>query len=138
VRKPLSTVTRPEAYQWAGKAEAQASSRLDGETRVIEAEPLHVTCTCPPGTGFGTYTQAVTVKRPAHMYPTERGDVFSVDRCILPLCRALWRQGIWTMASCCGHGKARPSVCVAPEHVSLMHALGYEATESEGSCFYVD
>lgn len=38
-----------------------------------------------------------------------------VDTCIATYVGWLWHQGIETLNSCCGHGKVRPSVIVAPQ-----------------------
>lgn len=99
-----------------------------------------VTCCCPkvgPTVDNDTH-RAATLKRPAHMYPTARGDVIGVDPCIVPMVRWLWDQGIWTMASCCGHHRARPSIGVAPEHSRHMLDLGFESFPDRDDLFYVD
>jgi len=38
-------------------------------------------------------------------HPTERERVRLIDRCLAPVVSALNAAGVWTTASCCGHGK---------------------------------
>ena len=44
-----------------------------------------------------------------------RGDfeVVNVDRCIAPIVQALNRSKVFTVASCCGHGRVRGNVALA-------------------------
>ncbi len=71
------------------------------------------------------------------MYPTERGDVIEVDRCVAPVVEHLWSLGLWTTGACCGHTRLEPSVCVRPEHEELMLGLGYQRLEGCPGCFVV-
>lgn len=55
----------------------------------------------------------------AGVYHHAKGLVY-VDPCIAPLIKALWRAGIETMASCCGHNAIPPSICIEdPRQVPL-------------------
>ena len=51
------------------------------------------------------------------------------DACILYELTELWRQGIKTKCSCCGHGEIDARIAVADECVSAIEALGYERCE---------
>lgn len=57
-----------------------------------------------------------------------RGAVVYVDRCIAPIVRALNREGIYTVASCCGHGKIPGSIVLEDgrELLVLEHELDFE------------
>lgn len=37
----------------------------------------------------------------------------NVDKCIAPIVRALNRSRVFTVASCCGHGKVRGNIALA-------------------------
>ena len=41
----------------------------------------------------------------------------SVDSCIAPVIKALWRAGIGTLNCCCGHNIDNPSI-IFPEHIT--------------------
>lgn len=49
-----------------------------------------------------------------------------VDACIAEEVISLLSKGVKTVASCCGHNKAVPSIAVAPESVRQMEDLGYK------------
>jgi hypothetical protein len=52
-------------------------------------------CDCSPDT-MGTYTHHISVI-------DQDGKTVSVDACMVPELASLWRQGIRTTGSCCGH-----------------------------------
>lgn len=53
---------------------------------------------------------------------------FDVDRCLLPELKQLWKQGIKTHCSCCGHGLPYNAFIVADRSCEdKMDALGYES-----------
>ena len=54
-------------------------------------------------------------------------DVY-IERCILPEVQALWKMGIKTHCSCCGHGVPYNAfITVEKEFKDQMDALGYES-----------
>lgn len=61
----------------------------------------------------GTHVEIVVVRH------------IQVDRCIAERVRQLNDQGIWTEASCCGHGKCSPSALIRPSSVVKAKELGY-------------
>ena len=38
----------------------------------------------------------------------------------------IYKHGIWTIGSCCGHGIKQPYIQVSPKYVQKMHELNYE------------
>ncbi|UTU09683.1 hypothetical protein CcrBL47_gp398 [Caulobacter phage BL47] len=54
------------------------------------------------------------------------GGLVGIDRCLLDEVEMLWRLGIVTVESCCGHNVAAPYIAVAQGHEPLMRALGYQ------------
>lgn len=49
-----------------------------------------------------------------------------VDACLVNEIEELWKKGIRTMGSCCGHGRHLGMIQVLPEDTKKMVALGYE------------
>lgn len=66
-----------------------------------------------------------------------RTKVVYVDRCIAPLVRTLNRAGIYTVASCCGHGKMPGSIVLEDgrELLVLEHELDFETQKRAYACF---
>ena len=85
-------------------------------------------CDCTPDT-MGTYTHHISVVTPW-------GKTVSVDACMVPELAALWRAGIRTVASCCGHKMpgSPPSICAHPDDVAKLDALGYERHVQHPHC----
>ena len=54
------------------------------------------------------------------------GKNVSIDRCILPEVFNLWKMGIKTIGSCCGHNKTVPTIVVPDEERTKMIILGYK------------
>lgn len=52
------------------------------------------------------YGKELTVKAPSW----SKKDTISIDKCIVPIIKILWENGIHTLGSCCGHNKINPSV----------------------------
>ena len=78
-------------------------------------------CDCK-NVGFGTFGQP-DQNRTAVM--TCYNKLQEIDNCILTELQDLWKQGVLTDASCCGHNKTWGSIGV-PEHcVSAMKRRGY-------------
>lgn len=60
------------------------------------------------------------------------GTRFSCDLCLEAELYTLWRNGIHTVGSCCGHGKKNPYIQVASgQSVQKMHELGYEMFQKD-------
>jgi len=58
-------------------------------------------------------------------YPFVGGKVVAIDGCILGRIKQLWRMGIETKASCCGHGEMPPCVIVPKEYEERLRSLGF-------------
>ena len=71
------------------------------------------------GVDFGTYEQTVSMK-------TYDGKWVCIDLCIASEIAYLWHNGVKTLNSCCGHGKAMPSVIVDTDDYRKMDLLGYK------------
>ena len=87
-------------------------------------------CTCD-GIEIGTHAAAVVVATPEHMRGRHYGcytmrDTLAIDACVLPEIAFLWRLGIVTTGSCCGHNQQPGYIGVAREDVPRMEALGYQ------------
>ena len=59
------------------------------------------------------------------------GKKIDIDRCILPEIVNLWKDGIVTIASCCGHGSMIPTVCVMENDFERMEILKYDSHVNE-------
>jgi len=88
--------------------------RLDEE--LLRARASHCTCV---GVQPGTYDNQVTVT-------SLQGRPVGVDLCVLPDVVDLWRRGIHTIESCCGHGACAGYIAVEPRHDGQMLRLGYQ------------
>lgn len=74
---------------------------------------------------IGSYKAAITVKRPPHMISKIKGDMVSIDSCILKEIQYLWSLGITTYGCCCGHNKVESMVNVDDKDIDKMLELGY-------------
>ena len=54
------------------------------------------------------------------------GKKVSIDNCIIQEVSDLWKKGIKTIGSCCGHNKTVPTIVVPESENSKMQALGYK------------
>lgn len=68
---------------------------------------------------FGTYSGCVTLKSP-------QGKVVQIDACLVCEIVSLWRNGVVTHESCCGHGKAESYIAVDLKDIGLMLNMGYQ------------
>lgn len=75
-------------------------------------------CTCID-VEFGSYEVAIPLMNPF------TNKVVSVDFCILYEIYSLWRKGIETIESCCGHNKTYGYIAVKEKHIPQMYKLGY-------------
>jgi len=41
------------------------------------------------------------------------GNKILIDNCIAEIIQALWNKELWTEGSCCGHGRAKPSLLIS-------------------------
>jgi len=78
------------------------------------------------------YEQQIVVTIPKHMgkYRTDRRDnglseSICLDPCIVSEIKELWKAGIITYGSCCGHNKREPMVNVDESNVEQMLSMGY-------------
>lgn len=57
-----------------------------------------------------------------------------IDACIADEIVCLNAEGVYTVNSCCGHGKAKPTALISANHGSLGRAyeLGYEPRHFDG------
>ena len=58
------------------------------------------------------------------------GKLQEIDNCILDELKDLWRQGILTEASCCGHNKINGSIIFDELDIRLMKLMGYVEQEN--------
>lgn len=97
-------------------------------------------CTCQ-GVEFGSYDAAVLVPMPDCMrgYRDRRvaaglSPNLAIDACILGELQELWRRGVRTTGSCCGHGKTFGFVSVVRADAEIMRTLGYRELDPEHTC----
>lgn len=101
--------------------------------RYEPAQHRDASCNVP----FGSYENTIALPRPKHMYPTERGDWITVDRCVMDEVLSLWREGIWTLGGCCRHTRGGGGyIAVAPEYKKVMIDLGYNYADHESECVF--
>ena len=73
-----------------------------------------------------------STKNQTTIIPFWGGRPVGIDNCVLPDILALWRQGIRTIESCCGHKKnASGYISVALKDVEKMKALGWREESPE-------
>lgn len=68
--------------------------------------------------GMGSYANQESLWAP-------NGRMAGIDRCILDEVTGLWRMGVVTIESCCGHNQTEGYIAVAEGHEPVMVALGY-------------
>ncbi len=62
------------------------------------------------------------VLNPKDYFDTETDKTVCIDACIAPQIKALWKAGVWTVGSCCGHGgkfSPKPEVIIADNENSI-------------------
>lgn len=89
---------------------------------------------------FGIYDSMVTVKMPSHLFKSNGGfyvekRMCDIDRCLVDEIQDLWRRGVVTTGSCCGHGINLGMINVAETSVDLMLGLGYKLMDVPESCW---
>lgn len=47
---------------------------------------------------------------PEHLKDTRNNKTVCIDKCIVPVIKALWDEGFCTSGCCCGHNKTNPSI----------------------------
>lgn len=80
-----------------------------------------MSCFCE-NVAVGSYDHQVLMKCP---FKTSHDGMVSIDVCIATEVAELWHQGVYTLASCCGHGKWPAAVGVAEGHERRMGELEY-------------
>lgn len=74
---------------------------------------------------FGEHKEVIDIKTP--YWWTSSREFFSVDICIAAEVVDLISKGIRTMASCCGHGRLKPSIIVDTRKDAIkMKKMGYK------------
>lgn len=58
---------------------------------------------------------------------------YCCDTCLQSELHELWRVGVSTTGSCCGHGKKQAYIQVTSKDVQKMHELGYVRLPDDGS-----
>lgn len=58
---------------------------------------------------------------------------YCCDTCLQSELHDLWRVGVSTIGSCCGHGRKQAFIQVTSKDVQKMHELGYKQKEDDGS-----
>ncbi len=58
-------------------------------------------------------------------------DKISIDKCIVEKIKDLWKQGIMTYGSCCGHFEKQGMVNVSEKDSRKMLKLGYKKYENK-------
>jgi hypothetical protein len=86
---------------------------------------MNFLCTCE-NVAVGTYANQETLVLPRL---SGRKRIAGIDRCIIPLITSLWRMGIETIESCCGHGHVDGYVAVDYESIDKMRQVGFELIE---------
>lgn len=96
-----------------------------------------MTCTCVD-VEFGSYDAAVEVSSPPHLVSSgcyTIRDTICIDLCILPEVQLLWKAGIRTTGSCCGHGKITGTITTVDDDWPAMDAMGYQRHEGHPHVF---
>lgn len=96
------------------------------QTQVPPLRLTYTPCDCSPET-MGTYSHHVSVETPW-------GQIVSVDACMVPELASLWRLGIRTVASCCGHRKGPGFVAAHEADAARLDALGYRRCPDAEHC----
>lgn len=87
-------------------------------------------CTCK-GVDFGSYEAQVELVAPPALTRSD-GRGIGVDVCLALELSHLWKAGVVTTGSCCGHGRLEPTFCVRPESIEAMRGLGYQTSPLAG------
>lgn len=69
---------------------------------------------------MGSYDNQSSIMNPFNK------EIVSIDNCILPEIISLWKKGIRTYGSCCGHNITVPSIAVDSRYEQEMKKLGYK------------
>ena len=83
---------------------------------------------------FGSYDNTVVMKMPFSNFDClgkPKSSLVTIDICIATEIASLWKLGVKTINSCCGHGKICGNVVVADGSISLIKEFGYELDTTE-------
>lgn len=89
-------------------------------------------CNCK-NVKFGEHSNTVKLEVPEiykNKFPNTKYNFIYVDKCISNEIQYLWRKGIVTMASCCGHNIIDGCICVHDDCIEQMKDLGYEVLKN--------
>lgn len=99
-------------------------------------------CDCDPrAVRVQEYQRTAGIMVPDHIElffnnpENERRRFVPIDVCLISEIWDLWRCGIKTVGSCCGHNQAPAYIQVATEHAKEMLALGYALVDEEKCTF---
>lgn len=83
---------------------------------------------------MGSYDNQIEVKAPEW----SSRNTICLDTCIADEVQGLWKKGIITTGSCCGHNKVDPMINVIPEMHKRMVYLGYDwkVNQYGVKCYY--
>lgn len=107
-----------------GDKRDEIRSRVDELKRMVREAQAARGCFCV-GVEPQTYEAAVELWTPPHM-ARDDGRGICVDACIAREVQDLWREGITTTGSCCGHGAHPAFIGVIDADIPRMKAMGYE------------
>lgn len=119
----LSKYTNKEGVAFLSHEDAVDYYR--GLIEVLENSPP--LCTCD-NVDFGSYERTVTMIAPFEL-PHRNDKLVAIDICIARDLAELWKEGVKTTGSCCGHNKLPPTVTVEEISVQAMEVLGYQHYE---------
>ena len=74
---------------------------------------------------MGSYDNMVDFCPPPHHLKSSKSCI-SMDRCIVEEIQFLWKLGIVTIESCCGHNLLDACILVSQDDIPRMRELGYE------------
>lgn len=125
-RERLEALASGNAFTCVQDDEAAAMARM--LLAGMDSKPAAVTDKWPDcsSAGFGTYDGCIAVVTPS-------GKIADIDACLVSEVVGLWQQGITTIESCCGHGKASSYIAVIPDDDTRMLNLGYIPSTESGA-----
>lgn len=76
---------------------------------------------------FGVFQNSnkILTVMPDEWETARRSRFFSIDSCLASELNMLWKKGVRTQESCCGHGKGLSYIAVDEKSIPIMESLGY-------------
>lgn len=84
---------------------------------------------------MGSYLHCKKIKLPKHMkeyLSYKNATHVSIDACLIPEIKKLWRKGIRTTGCCCGHNSIRGYIGVDFDDIEKMKNMGYKVAFNNG------